>query len=50
MEAGQNIWDDLPQTLAENCKHQDLEIKKSAICTLGQICEKLVYQFLFVLT
>lgn len=34
-------WLDLIPNLSNNLKHQDVEIKKAAILTLGFICEQL---------
>lgn len=41
IEFDKDTWNDLIPMLAENTKHTDNEIKKSAIYCLGQICEKM---------
>ena len=36
-----NQWPDLLGNLSKNTQHENLEIKKAAIMTLGEICDKL---------
>ena len=43
------MWEDLVPNLSNNLRHQDIEIKKAAILTLGFICENLkVFKYKFV--
>lgn len=37
----ENSWPDLLANLSKNTQHDNLEIKKAAIMTLGEICDKL---------
>lgn len=41
IEFESGAWEDLVPTLAKNSSNQDIEIKKSAIYCLGQICDKM---------
>jgi len=36
----ENQWADLLTNLSQNTQHSNLEIKKAAIMTLGEICDK----------
>ncbi|KRX01471.1 Armadillo-type fold [Pseudocohnilembus persalinus] len=41
IELPRNQWGDIVRSLSDNTNHQDLNIRKTAITTLGYICESL---------
>ena len=41
------MWEDIIPNLSQNLNHQDINIKKAAIMTLGFICEYLKVLYLY---
>lgn len=41
IEIARNEWLEIVNALAENSMHQDLQIRRASITTLGYICEEL---------